>query len=382
MKKTRFTKPSGKLIKNSDGDLTFIPSPLPPQIEYDRHLVSILSKADKNLGMLAGIGQLLPNPHILISPYIRREAVLSSRIEGTMASLSDLFLYEITKREPSDYMRVREVRNYVFATTISLKALKKGTITLDLMRKAHKSLLYGVRGEERFPGNFREIQNWIGDPSSEIEDAVYVPPPWKEVPKLLLDLESFLRNPPKDMPPLIQCALVHYQFETIHPFLDGNGRIGRLLITLFLDEKKLLPQPLLYLSAYLEENKREYGDRLTAVREESDVDGWLKFFLRGVSIQAEKAIRNVDQIVNLQRKYQEKLRKMKSTTNAIRLVDSLFLNPYTTITNAAQYLRVSFPTGQRAIKMLEEAGILKEFSKRKRNRIYIAKELMRILESR
>lgn len=382
MKRARFTKPSGKLIKNSDGDLTFTPNALPPQIDYDTQLVSILSEADKNLGTLAGIGHLLPNPHLLISPYIRREAVLSSRIEGTMASLSDLFLYEITKREPRDHMRIREVRNYVHATTISLKALKKGTITLDLMKKAHKSLLHRVRGEERSPGNFRGIQNWIGPPDSEIEDAVYVPPPWEEVPNLLLDFESFLQNPPKDVPPLIQCALVHYQFETIHPFLDGNGRIGRLLITLFLDKKRLLPQPLLYLSAYLEENKKEYGDRLTAVREESDVKGWLEFFLRGVSIQAEEATRNVDQIVNLQRKYQEKLRKMKSTTNAIRLVDSLFLNPYTTATNAAQYLRVSFPTAQRTIKRLEDAGILKEFSKRKRNRIYIAKELMRILETR
>ncbi len=382
MKRARFTKPGGKLIENSDGDLTFVPNALPPEIEYDADLVSTLSEADKNLGTLAGIGRLLPNPHILISPYIRREAVLSSRIEGTMASLSDLFLYEITKREPRDYMRIREVRNYVYATTISLKALKKGTINLDLLKKAHKSLLHGVRGQERSPGNFRVVQNWIGPPDSEIEDAVFVPPPWKDVPKLLSDFEKFLMHPPKHIPPLIQCALVHYQFETIHPFLDGNGRIGRLLITLFLHNRKLLPQPLLYLSAYLEDNKKEYGDRLTAVREESDIDGWLKFFLTGVSIQAEEATRNVDQIVNLQSKYQEKLRKLKSTTNALRLVDSLFLNPYITITNAAQYLGVTFPTAQRTIKVLEDAEILKEFSKRKRNRIYVARDLMRILETK
>ncbi len=382
MKRARYIRPSGKLIKNSEGDLTFVPNALPPQIEYDTDLVSILSEADKNLGTLAGIGKLLPNPHLLIGPYIRREAVLSSRIEGTMASLSDLFLYEITKREPRDYMRIREVRNYVYATTISLKALKKSAITLDLMKKAHRSLLHRVRGEERSPGNFRRIQNWIGPPGSEIEDAVFVPPPWKEAPRLLSDLEDFLIRPPKRIPPLIQCALVHYQFETIHPFLDGNGRIGRLLITLFLHKRGLLPQPLLYLSAYLEENKKEYGDRLTAVREESDIDGWLKFFLKGVSIQAEEATKNVDQIVNLQRKYQEKLRKMKSTMNAMRLVDGLFLNPYTTITNAAEYLGVTFPTAQRTIRMLEDAEILKEFSKRRRNRIYVARDLMRILETK
>ncbi len=382
MHKKGFTEPSGKLVKNSDGDLTFVPNPLPVQIEYDRDLISILSRADSSLGMLAGIGQLLPNPHLLINPYIRREAVLSSRIEGTMASLSDLFLYEITGREPNDYMRIREVRNYVHATEKSLRALKKGMITRDLIRKAHRSLLYRVRGEDRSPGSFRKTQNWIGAVGSEIEDAVFVPPPWEEVPRLLLDLEDFMRNPSKHMPLLVQCALVHYQFETIHPFLDGNGRIGRLLITLFLDNRKLLPQPLLYLSAYLEKNKEEYGDRLTAVREKSDYNGWLRFFLKGVSVQAEDAIGNVEQIMSLQREYQERLRKMKSTTNAMRLADSLFRNPYTTITNAGQYLHVTFPTAQKTIKMLEEAGILNEISERKRNRIFMAKELMRILEPR
>jgi len=382
MDKNDFTSPSGKIVKNSDGDLTFVPNKLPPELDYDRNLVSILSEADSNLGMLAGIGQLIPNPHLLISPYIRREAVLSSRIEGTMASLSDLFLYEITGKEPEDHMRIREVRNYVRATTFSLKKLKKNGITAELVKFAHKKLLTAVRGEDRFPGNLRAIQNWIGPPQSAIEDAVFVPPPYEMVPDLLLDFEDFIQNPPKDIPPLVQCALIHYQFETIHPFLDGNGRIGRLLITLFLHDRGILPQPLLYLSAYLEKNKKEYGDRLTAVRVSSDFRGWLEFFLKGVSIQAKEAIENVEQIIRLERKYQKKLRDMKSTTTAMRLCEGLFLNPYTTISNAADYLHVTFPTAQNAIKTLEEAGILKEHTRRKRSKIFVARNLVRILEPR
>lgn len=380
MDKENFANPSGRLVRISDGYLSFVPNPLPPDLEYDRDFVSILSEADSNLGMLAGIGRLLPNPHILINPYIRREAVLSSRIEGTMASLSDLFLYEITKKEPEDYMRIREVRNYVQTTIDSLGRLRRGGISLDLIRKAHKRLLWRVRGQERFPGDFRKTQNWIGPPESGIEDAIFVPPPHQKVHQLLLGLEKFIQNPPRDMPPLVQCALVHYQFETIHPFIDGNGRIGRLLIAMFLQDRELMPQPLLYLSAFLEKNKREYSDRLTAVREKSDFKGWVKFLLNGVSIQAKEAIENIQQILDLERKYQRKLRDMKSTTNAIRLADYLFLNPYTTITNVAQYLHVTFPTAQKTIGILEQAGILKELSKRKRNRIFVAKDLMKILE--
>ena len=381
MERKNFKKPSGKLVKNSDGDLTFVPNDLPPELEYDRNLVSILSEANTNLGMLAGIGQLIPNPHLLISPYIRREAILSSRIEGTMASLSDLFLYEITGKEPEDYMRIREVRNYVSATIGTLKDLKNG-ITLDLIKFAHKKLLYKVRGEDRFPGNFREMQNWIGPPQSSIEEATYVPPPSEEILKLLRRLAKFLKRPPKDIPLLVQCALVHYQFETIHPFLDGNGRIGRLLITLFLQDRGLLPQPLLYLSAYLERNKREYGDRLTAVREESDFRGWLQFFLKGVSTQASEAIDNVQMMINLDKRYQKILREMKSTTTATRLAEGLFLNPYTTISNAADYLHVTFPTAQNAIKTLEKAGILKEHTRKRRSRIYVADDLVQILDPR
>ena len=379
----KFEKPSGKFVKNSEGFITFVPSPIPTKLNYDEDFVSMLSKADSNLGMLAGIGQLLPNPHLLINPYIRREAVLSSRIEGTMASLSDLFLYEIMKKGPEDYMRIREVRNYVSTTIMALGKLKRREkISVMLIKDMHRKLLHKVRGEDRSPGDFRHVQNWIGTPgpASGIKNAVFVPPTYEKVPKLLLDLENFIKNPPKNIPPLVQCALIHYQFETIHPFLDGNGRLGRLLITLFLCEKKLLPQPLLYLSAYLEKNKGEYVRRLQAVREKSDYIGWVKFFLDGVSTQSKEAIKNVQKIMKLQKKYHDSLRGVKSTITVVRLADGLFLNPYVTASNAAGYLHVSFPTAQSAIRTLEKVKILKKWSKRKRDAIYVANDLMRILD--
>jgi Fic family protein len=381
MNMDKFTNPSGDFVKNDEGHYTFVPHELPVDISYDNKLVSILSEADKSLGKLSGIGQLLPNPHILIHPYIRREAILSSRIEGTMASLSDLFLYEITKKEPKEYMRIREVRNYVRATEKAYASVRRGNkITLEMIKRIHRTLLYKVRGSERYPGDFRRIQNWLGPPDSNIKEAVFVPPSKRELKRLLNNFEDFIENPLDDVPLIIQCGLMHYQFETIHPFLDGNGRIGRLLITLYMCDKKLLSQPLLYLSAYLNRNKDEYCDKLMAAREKSDYEGWLKFFLNAVAFQSKEAITNVEKILLLQRKYQDILRKIKCPMSVRRLTEYLFLNPYTTAQNAALYLKVSFPTAQNAIKTLEREGILEEYSKQKRNRIFVAKELIQILD--
>ncbi len=208
-----------------------MPKLLPPNFEYDRALTYAISDAHTKLGRLAGIGELLPNPHILIAPYLRREAVLSSRIEGTEASLNDLFLYEIVGEESEElvYKRVREVRNYAQALEKSLYRVRplKQKIDLKLIRYTHRILLRRVRGAERNPGNFRRFQNWIGAPGSKIEDALYVPPSPEHLPDLLSNIESFIRNPPQDMPVLVQCAVLHYQFEAVHPFVDGNGRIGK-----------------------------------------------------------------------------------------------------------------------------------------------------------
>jgi Fic family protein len=381
MKIREFRKPSGKFYKNSEGNTTFVPNQLPTKLDYNEETVVLLSEADTYLGRLAGVGQHLPNPHILIQPYIRQEAVLSSRIEGTMASLSDLFLFEITNKEPKEYMHVREVRNYVDATIYTLKAIEKRSISLTLIGEAHKKLLKGVRGAERKPGNFREGQNWIGF-SDNIDEAVFVPPRPEELGRLLLDFESFIQKPPVNMPSLIQCALMHYQFETIHPFFDGNGRIGRLLITLFLCKQKLMPKPLLYLSGYLEQHKPEYSNKLTDVRTDSDYIGWVNFFLKAITEQSKESIQNVEDILNLQKQYHDELRRSKSTANTERLVEYLFLNPYITAKNAAEYLNVTFPTAQSTIKSLEDVGILKEYSNRKRNRIYVADGLIKTLKAK
>ncbi|MGH7372019.1 MAG: Fic family protein, partial [Candidatus Methylomirabilales bacterium] len=239
--------PSGKVVRTPQGYWAFVPNPLPPPIQYDPETVGLLSDADRGLGHLAGIGQLLPNPHLLIAPYIRREAVLSSRIEGTQASLSDLLYFEAAEEEPPRAPDVQEVQNYVRAMEYGLKQLKKLPLSLRLVREIHAILMGGVRGEQRRPGEFRQTQNWIGPPGCSLVEATFVPPPVSEMNDALGAWEKFLHEV-KDIPPLVQCAVLHYQFEAIHPFLDGNGRAGRLLITFFLCERGYLPQPLLYLS--------------------------------------------------------------------------------------------------------------------------------------
>lgn len=377
-----FSKPSGKLVENEEKHISFVPNPLPPEIVYDAELQELVANSHLLLGKLAGIGKLLPNPHLLIQPYLRREAVLSSRIEGTEASLSDLFIFEAVGEEPTHetFKRVREVRNYVHALEISLNAVRQGKpISLELIKNAHKRLLYRVRGQERHPGTFRTVQNWIGPLRQPIKYARYVPPPAGYLDIVLKNLEDFWRGAPHQIPTLVQCAVAHYQFEAIHPFVDGNGRIGRLLIVLQLCEKKILPQPLLYVSAYFERNKQEYVDRMLAVSQKSDWEGWVKFFLRAVCAQAEDTITTVEKLLKLSESYERRLRRNKATKNASRLKEHLFSNPYITAGNASQYLGVSFVTAQRAIDCLIQNGVLRAADSRKRNRVFLAREILSIL---
>ncbi len=372
---------SGKMIRTIEGYWAFGPNPLPPAIEYDREMVRLISEADRGLGRLAGIGQLLPNPHLLIAPYVRREAVLSSRIEGTQASLSDLLLFEAAEEEPPRTPDVQEVRNYVRAMEYGLKRLEKLPLSLRLVREIHARLMEGVRGKKRSPGEFRQVQNWIGPPGCSLAEATFVPPPVPEMYAALDEWEKFLHNA-KDIPLLVQCALIHYQFEAIHPFVDGNGRVGRLLITFFLCERGELPQPLLYLSAFFEQHRAEYYGRLLEVSRSGDWSGWIKFFLRGIGTQASVAAEDSQRIVKLQQRYRELLQQRKASPAAIAIMEELFLNPYVTATRLSKRLKVSFPTVQSTIEWLVKAGLLREITGRRRNRIYFAEELLRAIEGK
>jgi Fic family protein len=373
-----FTAPeAGKVIRSARGYHAFVPAPLPPTIQYDPALVLALSRADSAISELSGLGRLLPNPKLLIAPYVRKEAVLSSKIEGTTTGLSELLQDEAGGEiPPRDSDDVREVRNYVAALEYGVKRLQSLPLSLRLVRELHERLTRGVRGDRATPGEFRRSQNWIGPSRSTIETATYVPPPVEDMDACLAAWERFLHE--RDaLPDLVQCALMHEQFEAIHPFLDGNGRVGRLLITLFLIERGRLSQPLLYLSAYIERNRDEYYNLLQRVRTRGDWNSWLLYFLRGVAEISEEAIDRSRRLMDLR----EHLRKkVAAHRNAARLLDELFKNPYVTVLGAAKMLRVSDPTARAAVQHLQNARILVETTGRRWGRLYLAKPILKILD--
>lgn len=368
---------AGKVIRAPSGYFAFVPAPLPPAIHYDDELILALSQADSALSELSGLGRLLPNPHLLIAPYVRREAVLSSKIEGTTTDLSELLRDEagvgVPTRDPDD---MREVRNYVKALEYGVKRLQSLPLSLRLVSELHERLMRGVRGDRATPGEFRRSQNWIGPPGCTLADATYVSPPVEEMHAALDSWERFLHNRQK-LPDLIQCALMHEQFEAIHPFLDGNGRVGRLLITLFLMERERLSRPLLYLSAYIERNRGDYYDLLRNVRTRGDWHSWLVYFLRGVAEISREAVERSGCLMELR----EKLRKKVATSgNAVRLLDELFKNPYVTAARAEKLLSVSNPTARQAVKRLEDAGILHETTGRSWGKLYLARPILEIID--
>ncbi|CAN5165223.1 Fic family protein [soil metagenome] len=370
-------KKPGKYIGGQGNYNFYVPNPLPPQIIWDLPLVNNLSNADRLLGYLAGEGGQLPNPHILIMPFLVREAVLSSRIEGTRATIADIFADKAGVESDADRADLKEVNNYIRALEYGKKRIQTLPLSLRLLRELHEKLMTHVRGQNSAPGEFRKSQNWIGPANSTLENATYVPPSPEYLTKCLNELEQFLNE--NTLPPLIQIALAHYQFEAIHPFLDGNGRVGRLLITLFLIERKILPTPLLYLSAYFEATRTEYYARLLAVTQAGDWSGWLHYFLKGVALQAEDATSRAARINKLLDKWRKKTAGM-STTIPNQLIDRLASNPFITTNQAAESFEVSYTTMQRAIEKLAKLGIIKEISGSKRNRIYCAKEILAILE--
>ena len=363
------------------GYLSFVPPPLPPEFVWTPRLVRVLSDADRLIGKLAGEGGRLPNPHVLMRPFLRREAVLSSRIEGTQATLGELLAVEAgaaVERSPDD---LREVGNYVAALEHGIRRLGEMPICVRLIRELHKELMAGVRGDEAAPGEFRRIQNWIGRPGSTLASATYVPPPPGEIAGLLGAWERFLHE--SELPPLATIALAHYQFEAIHPFLDGNGRVGRLLVTLFLIEKGILPTPLLYLSAFFEASRAEYYAGLRAMsempmRKDAWAD-WLEYFLLGVARMSEDALSRATRINDLLTRWRGEMAG-ESTKTPLRVVEMLGANPFLTTNGVAKELGMAFTTAQRAIERLERSGMVRQTSDARRNKVYCARELLGILE--
>lgn len=371
-------KKSGRIIRSPLGFLAFDPNPLPPEIFFDMELALALSKADAALSELSGLGSQLPNPHLLISPYMKREAVLSSRIEGTKASLSDILIDELgdgaADRRPTD--DIREVRNYIRAMQYGIELLESLPLSLRLVQGIHEQLMQGVRGEKATPGEFRYTQNWIGPPACTPATAAFVPPPVQEMMIALYAWENFMHT--RDViPDLVQCALMHVQFETIHPFLDGNGRVGRLLITFFLLERKRLSQPLLYLSAYIDTHKADYYELLQRVRTHGEWNPWLRFFLQGVNEVATSAGRQAKELHRLREEYRAILR---DKPNALAVLDELFVNPYMTISRASKILKKSHPTAKAAISVLEQKKVLKEVTRRQWGKYYVSQPILEALE--
>ncbi len=370
-------RPAGRLVPRPGGYSAFIPNPLPPRLEWTPALARALSDADRRIGRLAAEGGRLPNPHLLIRPFIRREAVLSSRIEGTQATLGELLASEAgaaVDRSPDD---LREVANYVAALEHGVRRLKTLPLSLRLVKELHARLLKGVRGDHATPGEFRRSQNWIGPAGCTLANASYVPPPPDVLMDCLSQWEGFLHT--RELPPLVQIALAHYQFEAIHPFLDGNGRVGRLLITLTLVERDVLPTPLLYLSAFFEATRRDYYQGLRDVSERGSWTTWIEYVLNGIARQAEDALSRAARINELLRRWTSKVTGGRTSTPH-RLLDLLAGNPFITVKGAAKDMGVAFTTAQRSVDRLQKARILVQAGEAKRDRVYCAREILDILE--
>jgi Fic family protein len=349
-----FTAPEWGRIVSTGGSFpygSFVPAPLPRTLPLRLDVVRLLSAADTALGRLAGSGRVLPDPHLLIAPYLAREALASSRIEGTQASLSDVFDAEAGAVRPTH--DVREVQNYIAAMEHGRTRLADLPLSTRLIREMHGVLLGGVRGLEKTPGEFRRTQNWICSPENRPDTATFVPPTVEQMRPALDDWERFVHDPDPQLPLLVRTALLHYQFETIHPFLDGNGRIGRLLIVLHLIEQGPLVAPLLPISTHLELRRSEYYDRLRAVRERGEIDGWLRYFLGAVAEVAGDSVVRAERLMDLREKYRSGLRGSRS--RAPEVVDLLFGNPVLTARLVANRLGM---TPQGAVNLLRQLASL------------------------
>lgn len=371
----------GRLVMTPEKVHAFIPHPLPSEVELPADTIKILGEADRAVGQLHGIAESLPSPTLLVRPFIRREAELSSRIEGTFASQQDLVLFEVGRPKEPIRPDVQEVANYVKALEHGLSRLNEIPMSLRLIRELHSKLMHGVRGSSQRAGEFRKVQNFIGQRDQPIAMARFVPPPPTD---LLPSLDAFEKALHADthIPPLIRLAMIHYQFEAIHPFEDGNGRIGRLMLPLILCEKKLLPQPLLHLSAFFEMHRQEYFDHLLNVSKHGAWQQWIQFFLRAIHDQARDAALRSRQLLDLRQKFQELIRAKRASALAGRLIDFLFVSPAVTVPFTGALLKVSYPSANLTVQKLVEVGILQEVSGQRRNRVWLARQVLEVLSRR
>ena len=364
---------AGSYVRQPSGYKAFIPRPLPPQpvIHFDIEMQHLLSEADAALGRLDGSIQTLPNPNLFILMYIRKEAVLSSQIEGTQASLNDVLKAEAELFSTERSGDVNEVINYVGAMEYGLARLGEFPLSVRLIREIHARLMANACGGRMSPGELRSSQNWIGPRGSTLAEAVFVPPPHEEAGKALGDLEAFLHAEDR-LPALIKIALAHAQFETIHPFLDGNGRIGRLLITFFLCWKGILEKPVLYLSYYLKRNQDEYYRLLQRIRDHGEWEPWLKFFLRGVKEVARQATDTARAIVALREHHRQEILETLGAAggNGLRVIERMYGNPYISVRNVVDLLGVSYASANNLIAKLAEMGLLVELTGNARNRVF------------
>ncbi len=388
MKKTDFTDNSPGIVvdvaEGRHGEIgAFVPSGLPESLELTARIVGQHEQAVLSLGNLGAIIPSLKSPQLVIGPFLRREAVLSSRIEGTHTGIQQLYLFEADeaprrREESDDIADAREVQNYLKALHYALEQLKSRPIHNRLLKETHEILLKNVRGEDKAPGHYRWKLAFVG--SSVIEEARYVGPPGERVDGLMNELEKFINCESSTIPALIRIALVHYQFEAIHPFNDGNGRIGRLLISMLLSVYGILPEPFLYLSAYFERNRTEYGESLWQVSRRGAWHEWIRFFLEGVKLEADDASRRARTLIDLREEYRTRLQSMHGSAKLLELVDCLFQVPVIHVNGAKRILRMSYGGAKNCVQQLVDLGFLKEATGRRRNRLYVAEPVMEQLE--
>lgn len=372
---------AGKYIKQLSGYKAYIPNPLPPQppIRFDNELHFLLSEADRSLARLDGVTVVLPNMELFVAMYVKKEAILSSQIEGTQASLEGVLEFESDLTPRDNINDIKEVINYIKAMDYGMHRLTDLPMCLRLIKEIHALLLKGVRGATKRPGEFRQSQNWIGPVGASLHEAIFVPPPQDMVDELMSNIEKFIHSD-DNIPPLIKIAVIHAQFETIHPFLDGNGRTGRLIITFYLYWKKFLEKPLLYLSFYLKKHKEEYYQRLMDIRLNGDWENWLKFFLKGVIEVSKEAASTAKEIIILKEHLTEKIFSNRRVgVLAIKLLDVLFEKPIISIPDIVKRLKIARQSATQLIKKFTQIGILNEITGKQRYRKYIFFEYIDII---